>query len=420
MSDYVMVPVEPTEQMMIDAGTIDGFDAEACPEADKAHIEWWKRMLSARPATEGEAVPVGYQWLHSSAYPRSGASYWHHEEYYNGHRSTVSRPIYASPPSPSVMASDVTSSAPGASPAAASLRTEAEDVAYEQGWHDATDQMHRDRRIGAIRILSELRDLGLDGDGIVYVAKEAWRERMARLDVMLAASPLPSPAATSRSREEWQPIETLPKGTNTPSRVDLWVDGARATDCWWRDDKQVWIDGDTNTLGDPTHWRLPPDPPGSRLQPAAASRSREEAIEECAKKVAEYDYSNTGSHENMNIAYRVMKDVAASIRSLSGQPAAASEPPCGAAVITKSVISNDVAELRTVALEFDNPYLDDAIDKVCTRLTALAAENAKMKEGLLKIVRADFDPNDDDTDWLGVLLEVQHDARSLTLEVGNE
>lgn len=47
--DYVMVPREPTKEMLIAAGTVDGFDAEAVPEADNAHIAWWKIMLSAAP-----------------------------------------------------------------------------------------------------------------------------------------------------------------------------------------------------------------------------------------------------------------------------------------------------------------------------------------------------------------------------------
>lgn len=50
---YVVVPVEPTPEMLEGAGTIrhwegTGFDHEA----DAAHIEWWRAMLSTLKGEE--------------------------------------------------------------------------------------------------------------------------------------------------------------------------------------------------------------------------------------------------------------------------------------------------------------------------------------------------------------------------------
>lgn len=77
----------------------------------------------------------------------------------------------------------------------------------------------------------------------------------------------------------WQPISSAPKdGTY----IDLWVSGprnpgARIPDCWFAHGR--WLhdfgrDGDLSPelmVGDePTHWMLPPEPPG-QTAPTKAS-----------------------------------------------------------------------------------------------------------------------------------------------------
>jgi hypothetical protein len=47
-SGAVVVPKQPTDQMLIDAGPMDGYDTDSI-HSDRDHIEWWKAMLSASP-----------------------------------------------------------------------------------------------------------------------------------------------------------------------------------------------------------------------------------------------------------------------------------------------------------------------------------------------------------------------------------
>lgn len=46
---FVMVPVEPTKEMLEAAGTMDNYDVDAGGRHDDDHIAWWKAMLSAAP-----------------------------------------------------------------------------------------------------------------------------------------------------------------------------------------------------------------------------------------------------------------------------------------------------------------------------------------------------------------------------------
>ena len=45
---YAIVPVEPTEKMLIDAGTMQGYDTDDMDSSDEEHhIAWWKIMCEA-------------------------------------------------------------------------------------------------------------------------------------------------------------------------------------------------------------------------------------------------------------------------------------------------------------------------------------------------------------------------------------
>ena len=48
---HVVVPVEPTKEMLMDVGTMDGFDIDDYDNdlygADQCHIDWWKAMIKA-------------------------------------------------------------------------------------------------------------------------------------------------------------------------------------------------------------------------------------------------------------------------------------------------------------------------------------------------------------------------------------
>ena len=46
--EWVLVPIEPTNQMLEDVGTMEGYDGANC-SADNDHIEWYKAMIAARP-----------------------------------------------------------------------------------------------------------------------------------------------------------------------------------------------------------------------------------------------------------------------------------------------------------------------------------------------------------------------------------
>ena len=46
---WKLVPVEPTPDMLVAAGTIEGWNAAATRYADECHIAWWKVMLAASP-----------------------------------------------------------------------------------------------------------------------------------------------------------------------------------------------------------------------------------------------------------------------------------------------------------------------------------------------------------------------------------
>lgn len=48
---YALVPIEPTEKMLVNVGTMEGYDG-ANGQADNDHIEWYKAMIAA--AQEGE------------------------------------------------------------------------------------------------------------------------------------------------------------------------------------------------------------------------------------------------------------------------------------------------------------------------------------------------------------------------------
>ena len=50
---YAVVPIEPTREMLISVGTMEGYDASS-GQADNDHIEWWKAMIKAALLTESE------------------------------------------------------------------------------------------------------------------------------------------------------------------------------------------------------------------------------------------------------------------------------------------------------------------------------------------------------------------------------
>lgn len=62
-------------------------------------LERVRAMLSAAPPSprsdDGDGKPVAWQWKQTD--PFSGAPFWHHDQYYNGNRSEVSRPLYLRP-----------------------------------------------------------------------------------------------------------------------------------------------------------------------------------------------------------------------------------------------------------------------------------------------------------------------------------
>jgi hypothetical protein len=65
---WQLVPKEPTPHMLECSGTVDGFDVEAYPEADAAHVRWWKAMLSASPSPP--VIESGWQDI--STAPKDG------------------------------------------------------------------------------------------------------------------------------------------------------------------------------------------------------------------------------------------------------------------------------------------------------------------------------------------------------------
>jgi hypothetical protein len=46
LEGHAIVPKEPTDEMLIDSGTVNGYEG-VMPDAD--HIAWWKAMLAAAP-----------------------------------------------------------------------------------------------------------------------------------------------------------------------------------------------------------------------------------------------------------------------------------------------------------------------------------------------------------------------------------
>ena len=45
----VIVPREPTDKMLEDAGTIKDWDITNGNDADEVHIDWWEAMIEAAP-----------------------------------------------------------------------------------------------------------------------------------------------------------------------------------------------------------------------------------------------------------------------------------------------------------------------------------------------------------------------------------
>jgi hypothetical protein len=46
LETHAIVPKEPTDKMLIDSGTVNGYEGVM---SDADHIAWWKAMLAAAP-----------------------------------------------------------------------------------------------------------------------------------------------------------------------------------------------------------------------------------------------------------------------------------------------------------------------------------------------------------------------------------
>lgn len=96
-----------------------------------------------------------------------------------------------------------------------------------------------------------------------------------RATIADAADVLDAAARCAMANASWRPIETAPK--DGEEIVDLWVGGSdpgRYTDCWWngvhwlsytRGTSSVDYDPPLWVVEHPTHWMLPPEPPGDCL-----------------------------------------------------------------------------------------------------------------------------------------------------------
>jgi len=54
--EFVLVPCEPTPDMLTTVGTIAGWNEAASRHADECHIEWWKAMLAATPRPSSDTI----------------------------------------------------------------------------------------------------------------------------------------------------------------------------------------------------------------------------------------------------------------------------------------------------------------------------------------------------------------------------
>lgn len=87
----------------------DGFWREMWLVRDQYEGEFWRDEFDSEPepthwaplpdtsprSDDGDGKPVAWQWKQTD--PFSGAPFWHHDQYYNGNRSEVSRPLYLRP-----------------------------------------------------------------------------------------------------------------------------------------------------------------------------------------------------------------------------------------------------------------------------------------------------------------------------------
>jgi hypothetical protein len=53
---YAIVPIQPTQEMLTSAGTVNNYDIDAGGKTDADHIVWWKDMIAAAPQSAPKAA----------------------------------------------------------------------------------------------------------------------------------------------------------------------------------------------------------------------------------------------------------------------------------------------------------------------------------------------------------------------------
>src|SRR5215469_14897884 len=131
---WVLVPREPTPQMLALAGTMEGFDTDR-EDADDCHISWWEAMIDARPAPSVERPEVKLRREGIAASVRWALSY------HGIQHEFAETACYDA--ADSVLA-DVLQSARPAEPDKAVIERMARAIHTELVAHDAYDQIKAD------------------------------------------------------------------------------------------------------------------------------------------------------------------------------------------------------------------------------------------------------------------------------------
>lgn len=67
VAGWKLVPIEPTPEMLSDAGVVENYDVDAGGKSDADHIAWWKAMVAASPSTADVAG-----WMPIETAPKDG------------------------------------------------------------------------------------------------------------------------------------------------------------------------------------------------------------------------------------------------------------------------------------------------------------------------------------------------------------